>query len=129
MPKKSPSGMSRRERQIMDIIYEQQEASAADVMDIMPDSPSYSAVRALLVVLERKGLVKHKAEGRRYLYLPVSSREKVGRTALERVMRTFYDGSVEKAVAALLDGRDAGLSSDELDNLRTMIDEAKKEGR
>ncbi len=129
MTRKSPDELSRRERQIMDIIHERQEASAADVLDAMTDPPTYSAVRALLAVMERKGLVKHKAEGRKYIYQPTTPSDKVGRTALERVMRTFYDGSVEKAMAALLGTRDGNLSAAEVKRLRAMIDDAKKEGQ
>lgn len=129
MVRKTPHELSRRERQIMDIIHERQEASAADVMAAMADPPTYSAVRALLAVLERKGLVKHKEEGRKYIYLPTTPSHQVGRNALERVMRTFFDGSVEKALAALLDGRDSDLSAAEFDRLRAIINQARKEGR
>jgi predicted transcriptional regulator len=129
MARKSPHELSRRERQIMDIIHTRQEASAAEVMEAMADPPSYSAVRALLAVLERKALVKHREEGRKYIYRPTTPSHQIGRGALERVMRTFFDGSVEKALAALLDSRDSDLSPDELDRLRALIDRERKEGR
>ena len=129
MAGKNPHELSRRERQIMDIIHARQEASAAEVMEAMDDPPTYSAVRALLAVLVRKGLVEHREEGRKYIYRPTTPSHEVGRTALDRVMHTFFDGSVEKALAALLDSRDSDLSPDELDRLRALIDQARKEGR
>jgi len=113
----------------MDIIHQRQEAAAADVLDVMDDAPSYSAVRALLAVMERKGLVKHRMEGRKYVYLPTIPSHKVARAALERVMQTFFDDSVEKAMAALLNSRDGDLSAAEYKRLRAMIDAAKKKGR
>jgi predicted transcriptional regulator len=124
-----PHELSRRERQIMDIIHERGEASAADVMEAMPDPPTYSAVRALLAVLRRKGLVAHRMEGRRYMYAPTTPSDQAGRSALERVMRTFYDGSMEKTVAAMLESIDTGLSREEVSRLRSLIEQARREGR
>lgn len=121
--------LSRRERQIMDIVYAQSEASAADVHAALPDPPSYSAVRALLAILVDKGHLKHRTQQGRYIYTPTRRRAQVGRSALRRVLDTFFDGSLEKAVASLLQGSDANLSAEELQRLGQLIDRARKEGR
>ena len=121
--------LSRRERQIMDIVYAQGEASAADVLAALPDPPSYSAVRALLAILVEKGHLKHRSEQGRYIYTPTRRRALVGRSALRRVLDTFFEGSLEKAVAALLQGSDASLSPEELQRLAQLIQQARKEGR
>ena len=121
--------LSRRERQIMDIVYAQGEASAADVHAALPDPPSYSAVRALLAILVDKGHLKHRSEQGRYIYVPTRRRAQVGRSALRRVLDTFFEGSLEKAVAALLQGSDANLSEEELQRLGQLIQQARKEGR
>ncbi len=122
-------GLSRRERQILDILYQRGQASAAEVMAALPDPPSYSAVRALLRILEEKGHLKHREEGAKYVYLPTRPRSRAGRVALQRVLQTFYGGSVEKAVAALLDSSDEKLSAEELERLQTLINQTRKEGR
>jgi BlaI family penicillinase repressor len=121
--------LSRRERQIMDIVYAQGEASAAGVQAALPDPPSYSAVRALLAILVDKGHLKHRSEQGRYIYVPTRRRAQVGRSALRRVLDTFFEGSLEKAVAALLQGSDANLSEEELQRLGQLIQQARKEGR
>jgi BlaI family penicillinase repressor len=121
--------LSRRERQIMDIVYAQGEASAAGVQAALPDPPSYSAVRALLAILVAKGHLKHRSEQGRYIYVPTRRRAQVGRSALRRVLDTFFEGSLEKAVAALLQGSDANLSEEELQRLGQLIQQARKEGR
>lgn len=121
--------LSRRERQIMDVIYRLGNATAQDVRDHLPDPPSYSAVRALLRVLEDKGHVKHREDGARYVYVPVVSRERARTSALQQVLRTFFDGSVAQAAAALLDLKDANLSDDELDRLGSLIERARTEDR
>jgi predicted transcriptional regulator len=121
--------LSRRERQIMDIVYERGRATAAEVMENLPDPPSYSAVRALLRLLEQKGYLIHEQDGPRYIFLPTVSREKARQSALRQMLKTFFDGSAEKAVAALLDMSGPKLSDAELDRLAQMIDEARKEGR
>jgi len=123
------SPLSRRERQIMDAIYARGRATAAEVLAQLPDPPSYSAVRAMLVKLEAKGHVRHVPDGPRYVYLPTVPREKARKSALERLVRTFFDGSVSKTVAALLDRGATELSEDELDQLAEMIDRARKGGR
>ena len=121
--------LSRRERQIMDIVYAQGKASAADVLAALPDPPSYSSVRALLAILVEKGHLKHRSEQGRYIYIPTRRRALVGRSALRRVLDTFFEGSLEKAVAALLQGSDASLSPEELQRLAQLIQQARKEGR
>ena len=121
--------LSRRERQIMDILYELGSGTAADVRDRMPSPPSYSAVRAMLRILEDKGHLRHEQDGPRYVYLPTVPREKARRTALERVVRTFFNGSAERAMAALLDLRVEDLDEEALQRLAERIDDARKEGR
>ena len=121
--------LSRRERQIMDALYQRGHATAAEVQAALPDAPGYSAIRALLRILEDKGHVKHRREGIRYVYLPRAKRESARRFALKRVVSTFFQGSVTQAMAALLETADARLSDSELRALREMIDQARKEGR
>ena len=123
------STLSRRERQIMDIIYQQERATAADVLAALPDPPSYSSVRALLGVLETKGHLRHVKDGARYVYLPVRSRRGAAKSALRQVMQTFFAGSVEQTVATLLSVSDAPLSEDEWERLSAVIDKAKGESR
>jgi len=112
----------------MDVIYRRGRATAAEVLEDLPDPPSYSAVRALLRLLEEKGHVRHEQDGPRYVFLPIVNRERARRTALKHVVRTFFDGSATDAVAALLES-DSTLSDSELDRLSTMIQDARKEGR
>ncbi len=125
----TPRGLSRRERQIMDILYRQGKASANDVRDAMPDAPSYSAVRAMLRVLEDKGHVKHQEEGMKYVYAPVVTAGKAKRSAVKHVLETFFDGSAEQAVAALLDVSSSKLTREELDRMAELIEKAKQEGK
>ena len=120
--------LSRRERQIMDVIYRRGRATAAEVLEDLPDPPSYSAVRALLRLLEAKGHVQHEQDGPRYVYAPTVARDRARRSALKHVVRTFFDGSASEAMAALLDG-EARLDDGELDRLSAMIEQARKEGR
>lgn len=129
MSRTPPDALSRRERQIMDIVYAQGEASAAEVRAALPDPPSYSAVRALLAILVDKGRLKHRSEQGRYIYSPTRRRAQAGRSALRRVLNTFFEGSIEKAVAALLQGADAGLTQEDLKRLGQLIQQAQKEGR
>jgi predicted transcriptional regulator len=121
--------LSRRERQIMDIIYKLGQASAAEVLENMADPPSYSAVRAMLRLLEEKGYLKHDTDGQRYVFVPTLNREKARKSALQQMLQTFFDGSTEEAVATLLNMSRTGLSTDELDRLSQMIEEARKKGR
>ena len=125
----SHSSLSRRERQIMDVLFRLGEATAADVLEGLPDPPSYSAVRALLRILEEKGQISHTQDGPRYVYRPTVAPEKASRSALRHVLRTFFDDSAEQAVAALLDEAGGDLSDAELDRLASLIDQARQEGR
>jgi BlaI family transcriptional regulator, penicillinase repressor len=120
---------SRRERQIMDALHQRGRATAAEVQAALPDPPSYSAVRALLRILEEKGHIKHCTEGARYVYLPRASREAARRSALRRVVSTFFQGSVAQTMAALLETADSRLPDSELDKLEQMINQARQEGR
>jgi predicted transcriptional regulator len=130
MTKRSkPDQLSRRERQIMDIVYESGRVSAAQVMERLPDPPSYSAVRTLLRILEEKGHLRHEQEGPRYIYLPTVPREKARQSALRHLVQTFFDGSAEGAVAALLGLDDTRLSDEEYERLAASIERARKEGR
>lgn len=122
-------GLSRRERQIMDILYQRGKASANDVRDAMPDAPSYSAVRAMLRVLEEKGHIKHQEEGMKYVYAPVVAAGKAKRSAVKHVMDTFFQGSAEQIVAALLDVSSSRLTREELDRMAALIEKAKQEGK
>jgi len=121
--------LSRRERQIMDVIYARGSATVREVMDRIPDPPSYSAVRAILRVLEEKGHLNHEQDGPRYTYLPVVSREEARDSAMKQMLSTFFDGSAERAVATLLDMSGTDLSRSELDRLAQLIEQARKEGR
>ncbi len=129
MTKETQGTLARRERQIMDVLYARGRATAQDVLDALPDPPSYSTVRALLRVLEGKGHVRHEQDGPRYVFLPVVTREKARRSALRRVLDTFFDGSTEQTVAALLDLQSSRLDPQELERLAKLIDKARKEGR
>ena len=121
--------LSRRERQIMDILYKRGEASVADVLEEIPDPPSYSAVRALLRVLEEKGHVRHERQGPRYVYRPTVPRGEARESAMKRLLRTFFDDSAEDAMAAFIDMSADELSDDELERLARLIDQARREGR
>ena len=122
-----PEQLSRRERQIMDVIYARGQATAAEVSAALPDPPSYSAVRALLRILEQKGHLRHQEDGPRYVFLPTVSRERARKSALRSLIKTFFDGSPAKAAAALID--QAELDDDEMATLAELIDKARKEGR
>ena len=121
--------LSRREREIMDVIHAKGEASAADVLAALTEPPSYSAVRALLRIMEEKGFLKHRQEGTRYIYLPGVSKANAQRSALKRVVATFFEGSVAQTMAALLEHSDTHLPESELGKLEEMIKQARKEGR
>ncbi|HET9984847.1 MAG TPA: BlaI/MecI/CopY family transcriptional regulator [Longimicrobiales bacterium] len=120
--------LTRRERQIMDVIWRRSRATAAEVREELPDPPSYSAVRAMLVKLERKGHVTHAQDGPRYVYLPVVPTEEARESALERLVSTFFGGSTLRTVAALLDRSTEELTAEELDRLERLIDRARKGG-
>ena len=129
MPRRSYVDLSRRERQIMDAIYRRGRASVADVLDDIPEPPSYSAVRAMMAKLEEKGELGHERDGARYVYFPIRPLEETTETVLRRMMRTFFDGSPSRAVAAVLDLSDGTLSEAELDELAEMIEDARARGR
>jgi BlaI family transcriptional regulator, penicillinase repressor len=118
--------VSRRERQILDVLFERGQATAAEIQAALPDAPSYSAVRALLRILEAKRYVRHDQDGPRYVYRPVIARESAGRSALRHLLRTFFDGSPEQALAALLDPSSSRLSDEELDRLAKLIERARR---
>ena len=122
------TGLSRRERQIMDFLYRSGRASAAEVQAGLPEPPSNSAVRAMLRVLEDKGHVRHEQDGPRYVYVPKLARDKAKRSALRHVLRTFFDGSTEQVVAALLDARVGEASEQDLDRMARLIEKARKQG-
>ena len=123
MDLQTPAGMSRRERQIMDIVYRRGKATAAEVLDDLPDPPTYSAVRAALRLLEDKGMLSHEMDGKRYVYLPTTPRKQARSTALRHLVRTFFNGSPEQVVNALLE--EARPSGDELDRLARLIEQAR----
>jgi len=126
---RTDKSLSRRERQIMDIIYEMKEATALQVLERLPSPPSYSAVRALLRVLEDKGHLLHRPDGPRYVYLPRLAKDKARKSALAHLKRTFFDGSTAEVVAALLDMSEDDLSDEDYARLAALIDRARKEGR
>jgi len=129
MAKSSNDPLSRRERQIMDVVYRTGHATAAEVQEALPDPPSYSAVRAMLRILEEKGHLKHEQDGPRYVFLPTVPREKARRSALRQLVTTFFEGSTAQAVAALLGEPDAKLSEEDLEKLSRLIELTRKEGR
>jgi predicted transcriptional regulator len=120
--------LSRRERQIVDILYAQGRASAAEVQAALPDPPSYSAVRAMLRILEEKGHVRHEQDGPRYVYVPTVARDNAKRSAMRHMLRTFFDGSAAQAISALLDDSSTKLSDADLDRLARLIEEARRTG-
>lgn len=120
--------LSRRERQIIDILYANGQATAAEVQALLPDPPSYSAVRAMLRILEDKGHVRHVQDGPRYVYVPTLARDNAKRTAMRHMLQTFFDGSAEQAISALLDDSSARLSEAELERLARLIDHARRNG-
>lgn len=120
--------LSRRERQIIDILYTRGRATAAEVLSALPDPPSYSAVRAMLRILEDKGHVRHEQDGPRYVYTPTVARENAKNSALRHVLHTFFDGSASQALSALLDDQSSTLSEAELDRLAGLIERARKTG-
>lgn len=129
MARQLHGALSRRERQIMDVVYAFSRATAKDVMENMPDPPSYSAVRAMLRILENKGFLRHEKDGLRYVFIPTLTRRKAARSALKNVVRTFFAGSAGRAIAALMDISANKLSERDLEQLARMIEEARKEGR
>ncbi len=121
------AGLSRRERQIMEVLYQRGKASVSEVREALPDAPGYSGVRAMLRVLEEKGHVKHQADGLKYVYLPTVARDKAKRSAVKHLLDTIFGGSPEQIVAALLDVSATQLTREELDRMAAMIEKAKRE--
>ncbi len=128
-PALAPAALSKRERQIMDAIYARGQATAAEVLSGIDDPPGYSAIRALLRVLETKGHVVHRRDGARYVYVPTVARDAAGESALRRVVDTFFSGSVETVVATLLSGSETQVTEAELDRLEELIRRARDGGR
>ena len=130
MPKPPPlSALTRRESQIMEILYRREKATAAEVHAEMPDPPSYSTARKLLEILEEKGYARHEQDGPRYVYFPVVAADAARDTALEQMVRTFFQGSIGSAVTALLELQGPKLSDEELDRIAKLAEQAKREGR
>jgi predicted transcriptional regulator len=121
--------LSRREREIMDIIFTRGRATATEVLEGMAEPPSYSAVRATLRILEQKGHLKHQHDGTRYVYLPTVNRERVRLSALDQLLTTFFDGSAANVVATLIERQKGAMSDDELKQIGELIAQARKEGR
>jgi len=126
---RTDEALTRRERQVMDILFRRGECTVSEVMSDLPDPPSYSAVRSILRILTEKDLITHREDGPRYVYLPSKSAERAQEDALEHVVRTFFDGSHEQAMTALLRISDAELSDGEIDRLRERIRRARSSGR
>ena len=126
---KKPDPLTRREREIMDILHRRGRATAHEVMDDLADPPSYSAVRTFLRLLEERGHVRHEQDGPRYVYTPTVARREAQRSALAHLVDTFFDGSVEDAVATLVESSKPKLSAQELDRIAAFVAKAKKEGR
>jgi BlaI family transcriptional regulator, penicillinase repressor len=124
-----PEGLSRREREMMNIIFRAGKATAGEVLEAMPDPPSYSAVRATLRVLEQKGHLRHQHDGTRYVYIPTVNRDKARISALDQLLNTFFEGSAASVVATLLEQSKDHMTPDELDRLSILIEQARKEGR
>ena len=129
MTEPAHTGLTRRERQIMDILYRRGRATAAEVLEDLPGDTNYSTVRTQLRVLEEKGHVRHEEEGLRYVYMASVSRTAARKSALRHVVQTFFDGSAEKAVAALLGGEASRLSEEELRRIAELIAKARKDGQ
>jgi predicted transcriptional regulator len=121
--------LSRRERQIMDVLYERGRATAAEILAALPDPPSYSAIRALIKVLEDKGHVKHQEDGPRYVFTPSVPRSKARRNAVKHLLQTFFDDSAGEAVASLLGASSTKLKPEELDKIEDLIARAREENR
>src|SRR6266850_6013210 len=129
MPKPNHSSLTRRERQIMDILYRRGRAAAGEVMEDLPDEPSYSTVRAQLRVLEDKGHVRHEEQGLRYVYIPTVPRHEVRQSALKHLVDTFFEGSTQKVVAALLGAEGTRVSQEELERIAELVEKARKSGK
>jgi BlaI family penicillinase repressor len=129
LPKDIPTALSRRERQVMDILYRRGEATVAEVMTDLPDPPTYSAVRSILRILMEKDMISHREDGPRYVYLPAVNTDRAADDAMKHVIRTFFDGSAQQAVAAVLRMSDAKLTDEEVAALSEKISKARVSGR
>jgi predicted transcriptional regulator len=127
-PQAPPPALTRRERQILDILYKRGRATASEVMEDLPGNPHYSTVRTQLRVLEEKGHVSHEQQGIRYVYIPAVPRRAARKSALRHLVDTFFDGSAEQVVAAVLGGEGSTLSDEELDRIAELVAKARKEG-
>jgi BlaI family penicillinase repressor len=127
MPRMIGSGLSRREREILDVLHRLKEGSVSDVLGALADAPSYSAVRSLLRILEQKGHVEHKEDGRRFVYVATQSHPQAARGALQSVVQTFFGGSLENVVEAFLSEDDANVSDESLNRMAEMIERARRE--
>jgi predicted transcriptional regulator len=127
--RKSARDLGRRERQIMDVIFQLGEASVSDVLDRLPDPPSYSAVRTMIRLLEAKGFLRHRQDGNRYMYRPTQSHETASRSALEHLLATFFSGSPTDAVAAILDLSADDMTDDDLKRMERLIEQARQDGQ
>ena len=125
--RREKDGYSRREREIMDVLYRLKEGTAAQILEQIADPPSYTAIRTLLTILEKKGHVRHRVDGPRYVYQPAVAREQMGKRALQTLLTTFYDNSMERVVSAMIDREE--VAPEELDRLAALIAKARKEGR
>jgi len=121
--------LSRRERQVMDALYQLGKASAAEIREALPHPPTYTAVRTHLTILQQKNLVKYETEGVRYIYEPVVPRDEMAKSVIDGVLQTFFDNSVERIVATLIDRDEAPISEEQLDRLAQIIEHARREGR
>lgn len=121
--------LSRRERQIMDVLYQLGQATVTEVREALPNPPTYSTVRALMRVLETKGHVRHLSEGGKYIYLPIQPHDHAAQNALAQVVHTFFGGSIEQAVTTLVSEPESRLTNEELDRLAALIEQARQEGR
>jgi BlaI family transcriptional regulator, penicillinase repressor len=128
MPRSQDEGLSRRERQIMDVVFRRGKATVSEVLADLPDPPSYSAVRATVGILRDKGRLQRCKDGRRFVYSPTVSRRSASRSALEHLLGTFFEGSTERVVSTLLDIKASELTEDELERIRERIEQAKGEG-
>lgn len=122
-------GLSRRERQILDLLYRLGRASAADIREELPDPPTYTAVRTHLGILQEKGHVRYESDGTRYIYEPVVPRDEMAKSVIDGVLKTFFGGSIERVVSTLIDSEESAVTQEQLDRLAQIIEEARKEGR
>ena len=128
MPPRYDQHLSRRERQILDIVYRRGQGSVADVLAAMHDAPSYSSVRTIMTLMVEKGVLKYREEGKKYVYYPAVARDKARRSALNNLLQTFFSGSVSQAVVSLVHEHRDRLSAEDLERLSRLIDAARKEG-